>query len=431
MTKINDLVNLLRDVRDIYQASWIDAEETKKKELAILERDYKKGSLTYKAKKQEIELNFDVAIVAAREKAAKRAAEEIESMKEWERTSVGIINTELLSKINALRGIPVTTEELAQILKKHGSGNYWVQKAAGALAEENGIPVTDLPLDSSLDVKLGVLDQLSGQLDKLLNHYDRTANTPQAANARFLYLNDSILENAVNIYNDGVKAVSEMDAAAGAYLKIRAMSGQMSKACAITNSLRNLKTEDAKNALLYKLATDNEIMPEAYAVAGISDEMAEWKNGKAGRYLKAKKMTDMLKTVQDTEKIKETLGNYAQRVRMGTEQENKFLRHELVKAHKKNSFVMKAVGEMSREERETLLKRDAETDREGGQAQPGQDGGETGQRQGRSAADSYMQAYKSAMDAKPVNALSGKRKINKKGERIVDDAASLLPFASA
>lgn len=355
MTNIHDLVNLLRDVRSCYQAEYIDTTETEKKELEILNRDYKEGSPTYKEKKQEIQLNCDMAIVAAREKAAKRAAEEIESMKQWERTCVGIINTEALSKINALRGIPLTTEELTQILAKHGSSNYWVQKAVGALAEENGIPVTDLPLDSSIDVKLNVLNQLSGQLDLLLKHYSLTSNTREASEARFLYLNDSILDNAVKIYNNGAVDLSDADAATKAYYKIRAMSGQMSKACAISNSLRNLKKEDSKNMLLYRLAMDNSIMPEVYQVAGISDVMAEWKHGKAERYAKAIKMTDSLKTMQDTEKIKEKLRGYINRVEMGSEPENEFMRHEITKTYKKNTFIGKALEEMSGAEKTTLF----------------------------------------------------------------------------
>ena len=55
-----------------------------------------------------------MAILKAKEKAAKKAAEEIESMREWERTGVGTINAEALARVNALRGIPVTTEELTQ-----------------------------------------------------------------------------------------------------------------------------------------------------------------------------------------------------------------------------------------------------------------------------------------------------------------------------
>lgn len=360
MTNIYDLTNLLRDVRSRYQAEYIDATEMEKKELAILDRDYKVGSPTYTAKKQEIQLACDMAIVKAKEKAAKKAAEEIESMKEWERTGVGTINTEALARVNALRGVPVTTEELKQILSKHGSSNYWVQRAVAALAEENGIPVTDLPLDSSLDVKLNVLDQLSGQLDLLLEHYSLTEKTREASEARFLYLNDSILDNAVRIYNNGTKDLSEADAAERAYYKIRAMSGQMSKAVAISNSLRNLKKEDAKNMLLYRLATDDSIRSEAYEVAGISDVMAEWKGGKADRYARAVKMMDKIKTMQDTEKIKEHLRSYINRVEMGSESENEFLRHEITKAHKKNSFIVQALGEMSRSEQDTLFGNGAE-----------------------------------------------------------------------
>lgn len=360
MTNIYDLTNLLRDVRTCYQAEYNDATEAEKKELEVLERDYKAGTPTYTAKKEEIQLACDIAIIKAREKAAKKAAEEIEDLKQWERTSVGIINTEALSRVNALRGIPVTTEELKQILSKHGSSNYWVQKAVASIAEESGVPVTDLPLDSPLDMKLNILDGLSKQLDLLLEHYSPTAATSEAANARFLYLNDDVLNNSINIYNNGVQDLSETDAATRAYYKIRAMSGQMAKACAITNALRNLKKEDAKNQLLYQLATDNSIKSDAYQVAGISDVMAEWKHGKAERYAKAVTMAESLKMMQDTEKIKEKLRGYIDRVDMGSEQENEFMRHEITKTCKKNTFIGKALEEMSHAEMTTLFGSDTD-----------------------------------------------------------------------
>ena len=186
---------------------------------------------------------------------------------------------------------------MKQVLAKHGSSNYWVQHAVASLAEENGIPVTDLPLDSSLDVKLNVHDQLSGQLDLLLVHFSLTAKTREASEARFLYLNDSILDNAVKSYTNGVKDLSEVAAAERAYCKIRAMSGQMSKAVAISNNLRNLKKEDTRNMLLYRLATDDSIRSEAYEVAGIFDVMAEWKTGKANRYASAVNMVESIKTM--------------------------------------------------------------------------------------------------------------------------------------
>ncbi|GFI46482.1 hypothetical protein IMSAGC019_01796 [Lachnospiraceae bacterium] len=169
-----------------------------------------------------------------------------------------------------------------------------------------------------------------------------------------MYLNDSVLDNAVKIYNNGVRDLSEADAAERAYYKIKAMSGQMSKAVAIANSMRNLKKEDSKNMLLYRLATDNTIMPEAYQVAGISGVMAEWKGGKADRYARAINMMNSVKTMQNTEGIKAKLREYINRVETGSESENEFLQHEIVKTYKKNTFIGQALREMSIAERRTL-----------------------------------------------------------------------------
>lgn len=356
MTNIHDLTNLLRDVRSEYQTAWQKAEEERKQELATLQRDYVRNTPTYAAKEKEIQLNYEVSIVAAREKAAKKTAEEIEELKAWEQARVSRIDETALSKINALRGIPLTTAELQEVLAKNGRHNYWVQKAVGALAEENGIPVTELPLDASLDTKLNVLNQLSDQLDKLLSFYNTGAHDSESMRARFLYLNDDILNNAVNIYNNGVRDLSEADAAERSYYKIRAMSGQMSKACAISNSLRNLKSQDAKNMLLYRLATDDSIRSEAYQVAGIADEIAQWKGGrKAERYVKAIKFMDKLKTTQDVEEIESTLKDYVERVKMGSEQVNEFVRGQIAKAHKKNSFIGKALEGLDTTEKDWLF----------------------------------------------------------------------------
>lgn len=358
MKNIYDLTNLLRDVRTCYQVEYTDAIGIEKEELEVLERDYKAGTPTYTAKKEQIQLACDIAIIKAREKAAKKGTEAIEELREWEQTGVSTINETALTKINMLRGIPLSATELQLILKKYGSKNYLCQRAIAALAEENGIPTTDLSLAASLDTKLSVLDGLSKQLDLLLEHYSPTATTREAGEARFLYLNDDVLKNSADIYNNGVQDLSETDAVTRAYYKIRAVSGQMAKACAITNALRNLKKEDAKNQLLYQLAMDNSIKSDAYQVAGIFDVMAEWKHGKAERYAKAVTMAESLKMMQDTERIKEKLRGYIDRVDMGSEPENEFMRHEITKTCKKNTFIGKALEEMGHEEMRTLFRGD-------------------------------------------------------------------------
>lgn len=358
MTNIHDLTNLLRAIRIDYQHTFKQALETKKQELATLQRDYVRNTPTYAAKEKEIEFNFDVAVVQARQKAAEKASEEIEDLRQWEKARVGRIDEVALSKINSLRSVPLTTSELKQVLANCGSSNYWVQRAVASLCEENGVPVTELPLSASLDTKLSVLSQLEEQLDKMLANYDPDPRKQgrEFMEARFLYLNDDILKNSVNIYTNNVQDLSEADAATRAYYKIKAMSGQMSKAVAISNSLRNLKKQDAKNMLLYRLATDDSIRSEAYEVAGIADEMAEWKGGrKAERYLRAVKLTDNLKTTQDVEKIESTLRDYAGRVEMGSEPVNEFVRGQIVKAYKKNSFIGKALDGLTDTEKNWLF----------------------------------------------------------------------------
>ncbi len=376
MTNIHDLVNLLRDVRNCYQTEYNEALKKQEAEFTILDRDYRANSPTYTAKKQEIQLACDIAIIEARKKAAKKATEEIQELREWEQTGVSTINEAALTKINMLRGIPLSTTELQLILEKYGSKNYLCQRAIAGLAEENGISTTDLSLDTSLDTKLSVLDGISKQLDLLLEHYSPTAETREAAEARFLYLNDNVLNNSVEIYTNGVKDLSETDAVTRAYCKIRAMTGQMQKACAISNALRNLKKEDSKNMLLYRLAMDNTIMSEAYEIAGIAGEMAEWKHGKAERYAKAIAMTESLKMTQDTERIKADLRSYIDRVQMGSETENEFLRHEITKTYKKNTFIGRALQEMNFSEQRMLL----------------------GGKQTEQSTDSYVKAYKEALN---------------------------------
>ena len=154
------------------------------------------------------------------------------------------------------------------------------------------------------------------------------------------------------------------------------MTGQMQKACAISNALRNLKKEDSKNMLLYRLAMDNTIMSEAYEIAGIAGEMAEWKHGKAERYAKAIAMTESLKMTQDTERIKADLRSYIDRVQMGSETENEFLRHEITKTYKKNTFIGRALQEMNFSEQRMLL----------------------GGKQTEQSTDSYVKAYKEALN---------------------------------
>lgn len=346
MTNIYDLTNLIREARANFQAKVIDAEEIKKRELQSLKSDYIPGSKTYRAKETEIEHTYTQSIINARAKLAEAVTDEIESLKEFEIAKVGRIDADNMAKVNALRGIPMTAMELQTVLDKHGASNYWVQRAVAAIAEENGISQSELKLPASIDTKLSVLAQLGEQLDKMINDYDPKANTPEASNARFLYLNNDILSNAEEMYNNHLHDISEADAATRAYYRVKATAGQMGKAVAISNTLRNLRSKDAKNLFLYQLSCDGEISNEAFEVAGIGDIIGEWKSGKNERFAEARKIAEEVRTMKDVGKVAERLQKYADKVSSGAGHENEFLPGELKKANKKNSSVMQAIQEM-------------------------------------------------------------------------------------
>ena len=362
MTNIYDLTYVLKEVSEVFQATVVDAEKTKKEELEVLEKGYIPNSEPYKEKQAQIELDYDVSIVKARKKAAEKAGEAIEELRDWEISRVGRIDEVALAKINVIKDVPLTTNELRVILNKHGVSNYWVQRSIAAIAESNGIPQTDLNIDSSLDTKLGVLDGLNNQLEKMLEHFtlDPKRSDRESMHARWLYLNDDILQNSINIYSNNLHDISEADAATKAFYKIKGTSGQMQKGVMIANAMRNLKKEDAKNMLFYRLAMDDSIKSEAYQVSGIVDAISEWKHGKAERYAKAIKMADELKMVNDAERIKEKLRTYINRVEMGSEPKNEFLRHEITKTYKKNTLIGKALEEMSRAEKAILFSNSGE-----------------------------------------------------------------------
>ena len=388
---IYDLTNLLRVLRSKFQTDWNNAEEKKKDALKTLKETMIPNTPVYKQKEKEIKFDFEAAIVLARIEAAEKAAEAFEDLRQRELARLERIDEEALAKVNALRDLPLSEVELKQILKKFGS-NVWIQKAISTLAEQNGISTSNLPLDTSIDTKLNVISGLEEQLDKLLRDYDRTANTPAAANARFLWLNDDVLRNSEEIYTNGVVKIKELDAVTQAYLKIRAAGTQMAKTTLISNSLRNIKQKDSRNLLFYKLSQDNTIMTEAFKLTGIDKEMEEWKHGKSERFIKCSKLIDEIRTEQDTTKIIDVLQNYLKRIEQGTEHENEFLPDAILKAKKKNKAIIEALANagFTYTEKKTLLGEAASIEQKPvlGNSQATENNAE----------DSYAIAYKAALD---------------------------------
>lgn len=351
MTNIFDLTNVIRDERSMFQARIIDANETKKEESKNMKANYIPGSPGYAAKTKEIEEEYTKQIIAARQQFAETVTNEIESLKAFEVARVQRIDQGTMHLLNSLQNIPLSESELKIVMEKHATSSYWAERAVSALADINGIAGSDLGLPSSIDTKFSVLDQLSDQLDKVIKDFDEVAKTPEAAKARFLYLNDDVLQNASEIYTNSKHDESAASAATKAYYKIKATSGDMARGITISNALRNIKSKDARNIFLSRLASDETISKDSFEVAGIGDIIGEWKNGKNERFMDAMKIANKVSTMKDAGTVREHLQGYADQISNGARHENEFLPGELKKANKKNSNISQAIQEMGDRDR--------------------------------------------------------------------------------
>ena len=343
MTNIHDLVNLIREQRKLFQAKIIDANLTRKRELETMKVSYIPESAMYKAEQDRIEKDYTASIVDARRQFTETVTEEIESLKTFEIAKVQRIDQGVMSLLNSLQNIPLSESELKIVMDKHATSNYWAQRAIASLADTNGISQSSLGLQSSIDTKINILGQFIDQLENLIKDFDETAKTPEAGKARFLYLNDDILQNAIEIYTNSKHDESATNAATKAYYQIKATSGDMGRGISISNVLRNLKNEDARNSFLYRLANDSSISSDSFEVAGISDEISDWRHGKSERYLSAIDLAETVSKLQSPADVTEHLQVYSAK----NPGENEFLPRELQRASRKHSAVKEALQSMS------------------------------------------------------------------------------------
>ena len=199
----------------------------------------------------------------------------------------------------------MTTLELKAFADKIGAkGDYWANRALSDIAEQNGIDSAEIGLESTYDTKMNILDQLTDQLNKVFKYYG-TKDPTERAHTQFLYLNDTIIERAKQMYGGKVGKLSDSQRADKAYFTVRTQHTDIQKGIAISNVLRNAKGE-MRNLLLCRLAEDNSISSMAAEFSGHWEEIASFKNGLAREYRDAEKVMDNIRRLKDKTVIEQT-----------------------------------------------------------------------------------------------------------------------------
>jgi hypothetical protein len=328
-TNIVIVAESLKHEAEEYKMLYDGLVSAKERELKELRDNYKPGSKLLAEKKKQAEESFNSSMTRLKVRAADSALTDIEELRKQELQRVQYINEPLLAKIRAVANIPMTTLELKAFADKIGAkGDYWAGRMLADIAERNGIEATEIGIESTLDTKMSILDQLTDQLNKILKYYG-TNDPDERANVNYLYLSDTILERAKQMYGGKVGKLSDSQKADKAYFTVRTQHTDIQQGIAIANVLRNAKGE-VKNMILCRLAEDNGISSMAAEFSGHMDEIADFKNGKAQEYREAQKALQNIRKTKNKAVIEHAAEQYENNAFFGSLLENE---------KKQNSFL--------------------------------------------------------------------------------------------
>lgn len=305
VTSIAVVAESLKFEAEEYKKRYDEIQRTRERELKEAKENYKEGSKMLIERVEHIKETCDSTLTRLKVEAADRALQDVEALREQELFRVQTVNEPLLAKIRAISNIPMTALELKAFSAKIGAkGDYWASRALADIAEQNGIDPEEIGIESTYDTKMSVLDQLTDQLNRIFKYYG-TNDPEERPKVNHMYLNDTIIERAKQMYGGKVGRLSDSQKADKAYFTVRTQFTDIQKGIAISNVLRNAKGE-VRNMLLCRLAEDNTISNMAAEFSGHYDEIASFKNGKAAEYREAERAMQNIRKVKDKTIIEQT-----------------------------------------------------------------------------------------------------------------------------
>lgn len=326
-TSIAVVAESLKFEAEEYKKRYDEIQRTRERELKEAKENYKEGSKMLIERVERIKETCDSTLTRLKVEAADRALQDVEALREQELFRVQSINEPLLAKIRAIANIPMTALELKAFAAKIGAkGDYWASRALADIAEQNGIDPADIGIESTYDTKMSVLDQLTDQLNRIFKYYG-TNDPEERPKVNHMYLNDTIIERAKQMYGGKVGRLSDSQKADKAYFTVRTQFTDIQKGIAISNVLRNAKGE-VRNMLLCRLAEDNTISNMAAEFSGHYDEIASFKNSKAAEYREAERAMQNIRKVKDKTIIEQTAAGM---------EDNTFFGDMFAKEQKQNS----------------------------------------------------------------------------------------------
>lgn len=304
-TNISCLIDDLTVLRDSFRTKYDNRKKELDKEIKQLKNDFRPGK-RLNDEIQSAKERFEKDIDSIRKEASGFIKPNIESIRTYEMARVRAIDTGIMEKLQSISNIPISGRELA-VLKERFAPNdeFWPSKMISHIAEKNGLNPEDFVQTASLDVKLGVLEDLERQTEQLIGSYDGNATY-----SNLVLLADSALMKAENTYLNGFENAnlknSQLARRVVAMIRHKNVADQ---GIALMNALNNADPQ-FKTELFYEMAKQNTVPVEARRFARIEKEYQAFINGELSAYKQAKKAIQeavRAENIEDVKSIAETM----------------------------------------------------------------------------------------------------------------------------
>lgn len=287
--------NILRNEAKAYKGAYDKLVIDRDVEIKKVRETYIRNTPAHRKAILEIESRFYESIADAQTAFSTSGMRAIDALRDLEYKRTGEINKDKLAKLREISDIPMTFKELDVVMDIFGvEGDYWAEKMCEAIAAKNGF---DIKVSPSYEKRMNVLDELQDQMEKIIKDYP-AKDSDAGAEVRFLYLNDSVLRNAVKMYCGKDWLETAADKASQIYLEILRGTSELDRARLLKKALEN-PNEEVRKLVLCHVATRGDLSDFTIEFSRHSGEIQAFRDGRATEYMAAIDAISRLEKTED------------------------------------------------------------------------------------------------------------------------------------
>ena len=253
MSKMNKLCDMLAACKISYIGQYDRALEARKEAEQEVKSTYNPTSSKYHSKLEEVQQKFEEDVEKAKRSILDIANKEFSEVYSEVMEYAQKIDVKTLEELNALDGVTLDKNAVTALLYKYDGAaakSYCVAQKLAEMTEKAGLPRWCVNDAATIEDKIGVLDSLGNQLDKLLGEYSGELEG-HTENISILF-SSGVLDNARKIYSKGGVVMNATEGVSRQVLTIiKETNGTLAKSRMAEALMDILPTEEKTDLFLH------------------------------------------------------------------------------------------------------------------------------------------------------------------------------------